>query len=144
MPTIVAPSACGGPACGPGGCVGGAATAAGAAAGGSAAPKPSIVFLKSGKFGAAGGAGACTGEGAAEVGLTSKAGAAGESVVAGGAAGEGVGAGVATCMIVRVPRVGATVTAPHSPQNWACSGSKWPQWVQERVFIDPVPVKVAV
>ncbi|HTB75426.1 MAG TPA: hypothetical protein VK762_19380 [Polyangiaceae bacterium] len=64
--------------------------------------------------------------------------------VADGAVVEGGGVTTATCIIVRLRGAGADVTAPHSPQNWACSGSEWPHWVQVRVFIEPVRVGVAV
>jgi hypothetical protein len=100
---------------------------------GTAAPKPSIVLLKSGwgdglKSGCADGlksgcgeGGCCAGGHPADAGEID-AGGAGLASGAGGPAGPAGPAGRAITIIVRVPRVGAAVTAPHCPQNWACSG----------------------
>ncbi len=101
------------------------------------APNPSIVLLKSACRGAAAEPGGRLSGGAA-----SALGAAAD--VADGAVVDGGGVPTATCIIVRVRGRGAEVNAPHSPQNWAVSGSEWPHWVQVRVFIEPVRLGVAV
>jgi hypothetical protein len=166
-PNIVPLSPCGGRlATGAGPCEGDPASggAAGVGAGGvagrelgpgaAAAPKPSIVLLKSGwgdglKSGwgdglkSGGGDGACRAGGhAADAGEIDVGG--GGLAAGGGPAGLAGAAGRAITIIVRVPSAGAAVTAPHCPQNCACSGSGCPHWLHERVFIDPVPVKVTV
>ncbi len=105
------------------------------------APNPSIVLLKSACRGAAGGANVEAGGR-----LSGGAGSPLEAVadVADGAVGGGGVVTTATCIMVRLRGAGVDVTAPHSPQNWACGGSEWPHWVQVRVFIEPVRVGVAV
>jgi hypothetical protein len=118
-----------------------AAFAAGEETTGGEAPKPSIVRLKSGCRDTVGG-------GSAEAGGKVSGGAGSPGVaadgVAAGAAVDGGGVGTAACIIVRLRDGGAEVSAPHSPQNWAFSGSEWPHWVQVRVFIKPVRLGVAV
>lgn len=113
----------------------------GGAEAGGAAPKPSIVRLKSGWRDAAGG-------GSAEAGGKGSGGAGSPGAAAGGVAAatavDGGGVATATCIIVRLRGAGADVSAPHSPQNCAFSGSEWPHWVQVRVFIEPVRLGVAV
>ena len=115
--------------------------AGGAETAGAEAPKPSIVRLKSGGRDAVG----C---GSAEAGGKVSGGAGSPGAAADGVAAatavDGGGVRAATCIIVRLRGRGAEVNAPHSPQNWAVSGSEWPHWVQVRVFIEPVRLGVAV